>query len=201
MKLKISDEEMIDWFQSNNVPVKKSVVYVSSKIETKSNMIDPFGAFFPRSLEGYIWSDEISKMFLGYAHELSHGSFFENFRIGKKISQEDKKLYNMETKLFDNVKPPFMVITDDSEFENKENLPVLKVDDKEFKKYNNQRKRVEKLYSRNWKLIEGWAVVISEKLVGKDQDIISPYTEAYSGVKKIENEMGFDDMVKYLKQY
>ncbi len=201
MKLKISDEEMIDWFQANSIPVKKSIIYISDKLETKSKIIDPYGVFFPRNLDGYVWPDNISKMLLGYAHELSHGSFFENFKVGKKISREDKKLYDMETELFGNVKPPFMIITDDSEFENKENLPVLRVDDREFKKYNRQRRKVESLFTKNWNLIEGWAVLVSEKVVGKYKDIAPSYAKACSDVRKIEDEMGFDDMVRYLKRY
>lgn len=201
MKLKFSDEEVIEWFEANKIPVKKSVVYISDRFETKSGTTDPCGVFFPRNLEGYIWFDETSRMFLSYVHEISHGSFFENFKIGRKISKEDRKLYDIETKLFGNVRPPFMIVTEDSEFENKENLRVLRVDDKELKEYNRQRRKVENLFTKNWNLIEGWAVLVSEKITGKNKNITPEYASASAEVRQMESERGFDETVKYLKRY
>lgn len=201
-KVEVRHKDMIDWFVENSVPVNKTIIFLSEPFETKNGLIDESGVFLPRLLEGYIWNGNIDSIIKRYVHELSHGSSFENFDFGKKIVKLDREVHKIELELFQDVKPPFYVITDKIRLKKKElgKNPIVKVDKEKFKKYKNSREELMESYNKYWDYIEGFALVVNEKIFDSlDRDLLPEYKNAYKFVKRMEKSMGFDGLTDYLK--
>lgn len=221
MRVEVRNEEAINWFKSNNIPIFKTRIYLSRPFKAKG-IEEPEGIFLPRFYEGYIFAiDNFSEIIKRYVHESSHGSFFENFSVGRQISGLDRRVYEMERKLFGerSIEDVYVVTTSDLKTNSRKicleeakkltrnkvrfekNKDIFEVDKFEFDKYFKLSRQLSLIYSKLVPYLEGFALIITEELVGCDYSCLplaEPYKSGYELLKPIKKRSGLNELIKGL---
>ncbi|MBU5687819.1 MAG: hypothetical protein QXJ06_04200 [Candidatus Aenigmatarchaeota archaeon] len=101
-KILLQSDVVTKWYHDIGMPLDKTRIYSSEPFKTRSILFSPGGVFFPRDFTGYVFIDGIdfTEFIRRYVHESSHGSFFENTDIGRRISDIDRQIYDKEIEMF-----------------------------------------------------------------------------------------------------
>jgi hypothetical protein len=221
MKIEIRSKEIVKWFEDNKIPIYKTKIYVSRPFKTKG-IEEPEGVFLPRFYEGYVFTiDNLDQVIKAYVHESSHGSFIENFPVGMRISELDRKVYKKERELFGekNIEDIYVVTTSRPRIKSRKidlrrakvltknkvqfkiGEDIFEVDRHEFQKYIKLSEQLNILYSKFLTYIEGFALIIVEEVANYNFShlpLSEPYRSGYEMLKPISEKDGMNGLIKKL---
>lgn len=187
----IRNEDVLAWYQSIEMPLNETRVYLSQPFRTRARLFNPGGVFFPRSLTGYVFADgsRYREILRRYIHESSHGSFFENTSLGGEIVVVDRGVYDKESELFDgtidnreivvvtqySIENPTRVSFSDAKRLNEEltfqdGVEYHLVGVSDFDVYRNLVERLEYLLDSSEDFIESFALVSEEEVLSFSRD-------------------------------
>ena len=187
----IRDEDVLAWYQSIEIPLVETEVYLSKPFRTRARLFYPGGVFFPRNLTGYVFADGsvYEEILRRYIHESSHGSFFENTYIGGEIVATDKNVYRKESELFDgpidnreivvvtqhSIENPSRVSFSDvkrvnEELTFQEGVEYYLVGVGDFNVYRSLAMGLDKLLGHFENYIEGFGLISEEEILGFSRD-------------------------------
>jgi len=220
MKLEIKSNDVIYWLQDKGIPVYNTHIFLTDYLKIRG-IKESDGVFLPRFHEGYVFIDgaNIDKLFKRYIHEISHGSFIENFYIGKKIADLDKRIYEKECELFgdNDITDIYIVTTQEldvksrkiskneamkiSKIEFKEDKDVFEIDKKEFDAYLSLSRQIGLVYSNYLLYMEGFAMLTMEEILKSSFDnsnFSEPYKSGLESLKTIKEKLGFKGLIEKL---
>lgn len=169
-KFELLDENFDEYLKERNIEVVESSFYLT-RSDVEGTIVDPGGVYLPRSFEGYIFNRrDFDILRENYAHEKSHGAFFENIDLGKDISRIDREIWEMEKNVFGKFaeSQKFFQSGEETRLRGTKNgLPVFEIEEEKFEAYKG---KVDELYEKisdNWNFIEAFAMHVSEDYLGE----------------------------------
>jgi hypothetical protein len=199
--LEISWNEALEFLEQYEIPTNSTRIFLlpSFYIETlkwKMKWKNLKGIFLPRFLRGYVFfSPDFSEIEEAYVHELSHGSFFENFPIGREIQRLDREVYELEKELFqEEVENIFVKVSSDVKGSRKVGTNIYEVNKEEFEKYIAVLKKLDSLHKRFLPLIESFAILLSEEFLKRKMEVPLPYLPVYEMLRR----KGLKEIISYL---
>lgn len=219
MKIEIRSEEVINWFNDRDIPLSKTKLYLSEPF--KSRGLEEYGGIFiPRFYEGHVFfTNDIAEIIRRYIHEASHGSFFENFPVGKQIAELDKRVYEKEKELFGekNIERCYVITTPDLRIKSKiinleeavklskvqfeAGKDIFEVDKFEFDEYLKLSKQLNQLCSQSIAYLEGFALIVTEEITRckfSVSQLSGPYKNGYNLLKQIKEKNGLNYLIRKL---
>jgi len=221
MRVEIRIEEVINWFRDNDIPICKSRIYLSRPFKVKG-MENSAGVFLPRFYEGYIFVvDSLDEVIRRYVHESSHGSFFENFPVGKQIHKLDKRVYEKERELFGekSIEDIYIITTSNSRVKSRKigleearkltrrkvqfetNKDIFEINRSEFKEYSKLSEQLSLLYSEFVTYLEGFALIVTEEITRDNlgsSPLFGSYKSGYELLKAIKEKNGLKGLIQEL---
>jgi hypothetical protein len=182
--LEIKNKDIIYWFNSIRLPLNRTTIYLSRPFKTRSIFFYPGGVFFPGLLVGYVFPSQIyDEIIRRYAHEASHGAFFENVPVGRLISEIDKSILDEEMRIFGGGIDYRNIIVYEEDITGSKRLTIdearerfgetygdgyeyWSVGRKEFEEYKRKTSLLQALLERYLDLIEGFAVFCESRILG-----------------------------------
>lgn len=220
MRLEIKSNDVIEWLQDKGIPVYNTRIFLTDYLKTRG-IEESDGVFLPRFHEGYVFINgaNVDNLFKRYIHEISHGAFFENFPIGKKIADLDKRIYEKECELFGNdvIANVYVITTPNlnkksrkisrnyamkiSKKKFKENKDIFELNKKEFDVYSSFSRQIKLFYSNYLLYIEGFAMLTMEEIIKYDfynSTLSEPYKSSLELVRNMRNKLGFKGLIEKL---
>lgn len=203
---KLEVPEITGQFKELGVPISQSTFYAVDDAPSTNQIADNAGMYSPRRQKGYVEIlDDTDSTYHNFAHEAGHASFFENMSLGLKIRDLEKEVHQIERRLFGNQRDqkfqakPSENVNDSMLVDSEKNTYLVPEDD--LMEYRQKRNQLNYIVEDNLAIIEGYAVLMEEEIVGGIERELPPiYEQGYHEIAEARDETDLDSVITFLKE-
>lgn len=198
--------EITEEFESIGMPIEESTFYAVETAPSTNQLADNSGMYSPRRQKGYVeLLHELDSTHHNFAHEAGHASFFENTSLGLRVRYLEEEVHRIERGLFgnkrdqkfqakpsDNVESSILV---DSE------TNTYLVPEGDLREYRRKRHQLNHIVEDNLAIIEGYAILMEEEIVGEIERELPPiYEQGYTELAEARDKTDLDSVIDFLKE-